>query len=74
KHSRASDCWLLIGGKIYDVSGFLDLHPGGAETIIPYCGKEATRAFETEDKKNPQPHSLTAQNLLTDYYLGDLGR
>ena len=74
KHNTSSDCWLIINNKIYDVSQYLkfNLHPGENATITPYCGKEATRAFDTKDRSNPKPHSANANSMLTDYYVGDL--
>eukprot|EP00276_Gloeochaete_wittrockiana_P019051 CAMPEP_0184356640 /NCGR_PEP_ID=MMETSP1089-20130417/103960_1 /TAXON_ID=38269 ORGANISM="Gloeochaete wittrockiana, Strain SAG46.84" /NCGR_SAMPLE_ID=MMETSP1089 /ASSEMBLY_ACC=CAM_ASM_000445 /LENGTH=41 /DNA_ID= /DNA_START= /DNA_END= /DNA_ORIENTATION= len=29
KHTSDNDCWILIHGKVYDVTDFLDDHPGG---------------------------------------------
>lgn len=28
KHKTATDCWIIVNGKVYDVSGFLKDHPG----------------------------------------------
>ena len=74
KHNQVTDCWLIINNKIYDVSQYLkfNLHPGENATITPYCGKEATRAFDTKDRSNPKPHSANANSMLTDYYVADL--
>ena len=33
KHKTADDCWLLIEGKVYDVTKYLDEHPGGSGTV-----------------------------------------
>ena len=30
KHSSGDDCWIAVHSKIYDVTDFLDLHPGGS--------------------------------------------
>ncbi|MBI5072037.1 cytochrome b5 domain-containing protein [Candidatus Falkowbacteria bacterium] len=70
KHNSVADCWMIIQNKVYNVSSYLNLHPGNPETITPYCGKEATTAFETKDKN--KPHSQEAWSLLGDYYVGDL--
>ena len=43
KHNSASDCWMVISGKVYDVTSFLNSHPGGSGTMLPYCGQEATQ-------------------------------
>ena len=47
KHNTPSDCWFIVQNKVYNVTGFLRLHPGGADQIIPYCGKDGSQAFLT---------------------------
>lgn len=46
KHNKKDDCWVIIHGKAYDLSGFLDEHPGGLAIIMKYAGKDATKAFD----------------------------
>jgi cytochrome b involved in lipid metabolism len=70
-HDNQNDCWLLISGKIYDVTNYISSHPGGANEIIKYCGTDATKAFVSKDKKNPQDHSAAAYAMLKDYYIGE---
>jgi hypothetical protein len=38
KHTSPDDCWLVIKGKVYDVSGWGQDHPGGA-VVYTYGGK-----------------------------------
>lgn len=71
-HSTTTDCWLIINNNVYDVSKFLAEHPGGAATIIPYCGKEATKAFDTQDRGSSGAHSSNASSMLADYQIGIL--
>ncbi|RJQ35737.1 cytochrome b5 domain-containing protein, partial [Candidatus Parcubacteria bacterium] len=71
-HNSSADCWLAINGKVYDVDGYIALHPGGANEIIKYCGQDATRAFSTKDKSIPQDHSQLAYSFLNDYFVGNL--
>lgn len=73
-HNTADSCWLLISGKVYDVSGYLTSHPGGADIIIQYCGTDATNAFATKDRSRPRDHSAYAYDLLSNYYIGDFGQ
>lgn len=73
KHSEPKDCWITIENNVYDVSGYLVLHPGGANEITPYCGKDATTAFATKGKNPGSSHSQTAVNILAGYYIGTLG-
>ena len=70
QHNQANDCWLIISNKVYDVTSYLNIHPGGASTILTYCGQEATQAFATKDMN--QPHSTRATNLLDNYFVGNL--
>lgn len=37
-HSREDDCWLVIDGEVYDVTTFLDEHPGGFDIILASTG------------------------------------
>ena len=72
KHNSANDCWLIINNKIYAVSNYLNAHPGGTGTIIPYCGGDATIAFET--KGGGGTHSNYANSLLGNYLVGTLNQ
>jgi L-lactate dehydrogenase (cytochrome) len=46
KHNTRSDCWVVIDGKVYDVSEFIDMHPGGAAIIAKNAGKDVTKIFK----------------------------
>ncbi|MGD0764801.1 MAG: cytochrome b5-like heme/steroid binding domain-containing protein [Dehalococcoidia bacterium] len=71
KHNSGGDCWLIINNKVYNVTSYLGSHPGGRGTITPYCGKEATHAFDTKDIG--VSHSQRAVSHLDSLYVGDLG-
>nr|ALP32222.1 cytochrome b5 [Phaffia rhodozyma] len=64
-HSDPKDIWMVISGKVYDVTSFLDEHPGGDEVVISEAGKDATEPFEDVG------HSEEARKLLKDMYVGD---
>jgi cytochrome b involved in lipid metabolism len=70
KHSGAQSCWLIISGKIYDATSYLNTHPDGVQRILEYCGSDATAAFDT--KGGQGTHSAFAQNELASLYIGDL--
>ncbi len=79
KHNRQNDCWLLIDGKVYDITSYFGSHPGGDSTMSLTCGIDATAAYATRDpaaKKSSGnvKHSADAKNMLNDYYLGDLNQ
>ncbi|KAH7028647.1 cytochrome b5-like heme/steroid binding domain-containing protein [Macrophomina phaseolina] len=46
KHSQGKDLWVCIRGNVYDVSDFVEEHPGGEEVLRAFAGKDATEAFE----------------------------
>ncbi|MEI6288147.1 MAG: cytochrome b5 domain-containing protein [bacterium] len=72
KHNSRTDCWMIINNKVYNVTSYLSAHPGGADTMTPYCGQEATQAYDTKDIG--RPHSNNASAMLNDYYIGDLNQ
>ncbi|XP_020107483.1 cytochrome b5 [Ananas comosus] len=66
KHNTNKDCWLVINGKVYDVTKFLEDHPGGDDVLISSTGKDATDDFEDVG------HSTTARAMMDEYYVGDI--
>jgi hypothetical protein len=45
KHNTFADCWLIINQRVWDATGFMRDHPGGAAIIRMYGGKDCTQAF-----------------------------
>jgi len=79
KHNKSNDCWMLISGKVYDVTSYFGSHPGGNSTMSPTCGTDATAAYATRDpyaktSGTRVAHSSKAKSLLENYYLGDLNQ
>lgn len=70
KHSLSTDCWIIIENKVYSATDYLIHHPGGADQIIPYCGKDATQAFLTKGGRGT--HSAEAFRQLGILYIGDI--
>ncbi|XP_078180121.1 cytochrome b5 [Carex rostrata] len=66
EHNSADDCWIVVNGKVYDVTSYLDDHPGGADVMIETTGKDATEEFEDAG------HSKDARNQMKDYCIGEL--
>ncbi|KAL0459902.1 UNVERIFIED_CONTAM: cytochrome [Sesamum latifolium] len=66
EHNTNKDCWLVIGGKVYDVTKFLEDHPGGDEVLVSSTGKDATDDFEDVG------HSASATAMMEEFYIGDI--
>jgi len=45
KHNKRKDCWVVIRGKVYNVTSFLDEHPGGGEVVEEVGGDARTFSF-----------------------------
>ena len=70
KHATSSDCWVVIDGKVYNVTDYVSNHPGG-EAILQGCGKDATGMFNSRPNDGTS-HSLRARNTLSQYQIGVL--
>merc|ERR1719343_1287789 len=46
KHNKKGDCWVVLNGKVLDVTNFLGEHPGGELAILTFAGKDATEEFD----------------------------
>merc|ERR1712093_588410 len=66
EHNTAEDCWIVIDNKVYDVTAFIDDHPGGAEVLLDVAGEDGTDGFEDVG------HSSEAVAMLKDYLVGDV--
>ncbi|KAE8660529.1 Cytochrome b5 [Hibiscus syriacus] len=66
KNKERNNCWLLISGKVYDITQFLEDHPGGDEVLLAASGKDATQDFEDVG------HSDDARNMMKKYYIGEV--
>ncbi len=70
KHNSSGDCWIIIQNSVYNVTQYLNLHPGGSNRVVPFCGQDATSAFVTKDGQGS--HSAQADRDLSQLKLGQL--
>lgn len=66
QHSTRDDCWVIIDGKVYDVTTYLDEHPGGDYVLLGATGRDSTEDFEDAG------HSSDARKLMADYFIGEI--
>merc|ERR1719299_147114 len=46
KHTTEDDCWVVLHGRVLNVTKFLKEHPGGVLAIMTFAGKDATEEFD----------------------------
>lgn len=68
RHCTKDSCWVLLGSRVYDVTGFLRMHPGGEALILRRSGKDISEEMEGP----PHRHSQNARRWMEQYYIGEL--
>ncbi|XP_072386574.1 uncharacterized protein [Diabrotica undecimpunctata] len=68
RHNGKDDprVWIVIRDVVYDVTDYLEEHPGGAELITEWAGKDATKEFDNFG------HSSDAKNKLKKLKIGEV--
>ena len=67
KHNSKSDCWVTLRGVVYNVTDFIEDHPGGEELIEEYAGKDVT---EIMSDSLSHAHSRSAYKMLEEFRIG----
>jgi cytochrome-b5 reductase len=66
KHNKREDCWCAVRGKVYNITRYLDFHPGGADQLMRGAGIDATSLFD-------EFHAwVNIDQLLAKCYVGPL--
>lgn len=66
KKSGKTEAVFIIDNVVYDVTKFLDEHPGGHEVLVNVAGKDASEDFDDVG------HSLDAKELMQKYVVGEV--
>lgn len=56
-NNSPDSCWAVIDDTVYDLTGWIDQHPGGADRIEMLCGTDATDQFMQQHGDNERPQS-----------------
>ncbi|KAK0078494.1 hypothetical protein PV325_000046 [Microctonus aethiopoides] len=46
RHNSANDLWMIMHGGVYNLTKFLQEHPGGEEVLLNLAGMDGTTCFE----------------------------
>jgi cytochrome b involved in lipid metabolism len=68
-NKSATKCWSVINGNVYDLTAWINSHPGGSGSIISLCGIDGTQDFLAMHRNQSKPESR-----LSSYLLGPLAK
>ncbi|CAL0318257.1 unnamed protein product [Lupinus luteus] len=68
EHNKAEDLWISIQGKVYNVTEWCKVHPGGDVPILNLAGQDVTDAFLAY---HPGSAWKYLDNFFTGYHLKD---
>lgn len=66
KHNHSKSTWVVLHQKVYDLTKFLEEHPGGEEVLREQAGGDATEDFEDVG------HSSDAREMSKTFIIGEL--
>ncbi|XP_068040049.1 cytochrome b5 reductase 4 isoform X2 [Anomalospiza imberbis] len=46
KHNKKEDCWICIRGFVYNVTPYMEYHPGGEDELMKAAGADGTDLFD----------------------------
>ncbi|TLP98125.1 cytochrome b5 domain-containing protein [Nesterenkonia salmonea] len=60
-------CWAVMDGAVYDLTAWIDEHPGGGARIEQLCGTDASEAFDAQHGGQENP-----EEQLSEFEIGVL--
>lgn len=63
-NNTAKSCWSAIDGNVYDLTRWINSHPGGSSAITFLCGTDGSKAFAAQHAGEGKPTSRLAGFLL----------
>ena len=68
-NNTAKSCWTAIDGYVYNLTSWINSHPGGSGAILFLCGTDGTNAFKAQHENQTRPAIR-----LDGYRLGPLNK
>lgn len=66
-HKDATSCYSAINNSVYDLTMWINLHPGGKGAILSICGIDGTEKFMNQHRGKPK-----FMTILARYKIGTL--
>lgn len=68
-HRSAANCWTVVSGRVYNLTKWINRHPGGSSVIKAMCGRDATAAFKGQHGGQGEP-----AGRLASFKIGTLAK
>ena len=68
-NNTAKSCWTAIDGYVYNLTNWINSHPGGSGAILFLCGTDGSNAFKAQHENQTKPAIR-----LDGYRLGPLNK
>ena len=68
QHNSEQDCWTSINGKVFNITPYINFHPGGVDEIMKCAGRDGTVLF------NKYHSWVNADRMLENCMIGMLVR
>ena len=69
ENNSSASCWSVINGNVYNLTQWINSHPGGPSVIRGLCGVDGTSSFNGKHRGDGGPASI-----LSGYLLGPLAK
>lgn len=66
-NDSTDSCWTVIEDRVYDLTEWVDQHPGGEDRIEQLCGTDGTEMFSGQHSGESQP-----EEQLSEFEIGEL--
>ncbi|KAK0544627.1 hypothetical protein OC846_005837 [Tilletia horrida] len=66
QHKSEDSVWVVVDNNVYDITEFLEEHPGGKKILISNAGKDASEAFHTYHSEK------ILKSVAEEYKIGEL--
>ena len=64
ENNSAASCWSVINGNVYNLTQWINSHPGGPSVIRGLCGVDGTASFNGRHRGQGSPTATLASYLL----------
>lgn len=53
RHNKKDDAWSAFYGKVYNITPYMDYHPGGVKDLLRVAGRDGTKLFGESTPMDP---------------------